>query len=107
MSRLPYVLIVAAMIQPSSALAQQTGYYVATPATVTKANRLTTRGTPWFARDTDLIAPRAPEKPAKVCSMLAGKVGPLLAFRADGQPFDADALATCNAAAPPPTVAAK
>ena len=99
MIRLPLILIAAAaVVQPATLSAQSLGHYVATPADPAKVAKIKTRGTDWFPRDGRLLAVRAPETPAKLCQMVAKKVGPLAGFAVGGRAFDADALATCNGA---------
>lgn len=95
------VLVLAAVLSPAAASAQTINYYAATPVSAPTKARLVTRGTPWFVRGASVVAPKAPETNAKVCAMVAAKLGTLTSFSAAGQVFaDAD-LATCNAAAAP------
>ncbi len=94
-------LTAAAVVPAAAASAQQMNYYAATPVAAPAKARIVTRGTPWFTRGASVVAPKAPESAAKVCAMVAAKVGTLSAFSAGGQAFaDAD-LSTCNAAAAP------
>ncbi len=98
---LSLLALTAAAVVPAAASAQQMNYYAATPVAAPAKARIVTRGTPWFTRGASVVAPKAPESAAKVCAMVAAKVGTLSAFSAGGQAFaDAD-LATCNAAAAP------
>lgn len=94
-----FLLPVIVVLSPTAASAQALGHYVAVPAEGVRPVKVTTRGTAWFVRDGRLIAARAPETPARMCEMVAKKVGPLAAFTAAGRAFDAEALARCNAAA--------
>ena len=99
MIRLSLILIAAAaVVQPATLSAQALGHYVATPADPAKVAKIKTRGTDWFPRDGRLLAVRAPETPAKLCQMVAKKVGPLAGFTVGGRAFGADALAACNGA---------
>lgn len=95
----------AAALAAASASSQQINHYVATPATAPGKVHLVTRGTPWFVRGDSVVAPKAPETDAKVCAMVAARIGTLTAFSAGGAPFAAADLATCNAAAPTKTAA--
>ena len=108
MTRLLIAAASAALLLPAAASAQSLGYYVATPAEGTKPAKAMTRGTAWFVRDGRMVAARAPQTPAKVCEMVARKVGRLQSFTVAGRTFGADELTGCNAAAPTNTaVAAK
>lgn len=107
MIRLPMILIAAAaFVQPTFVSAQALGHYVATPADPGKVAKIKTRGTDWFPREGRLLAVRAPETPAKLCQLVAKKVGPLAGFAVGGRAFGTDALSACNAAAPATAVAA-
>ena len=98
---LPLLVLATAALEPAAASAQQMNYYAATPTAAPTKARIVTRGTPWFVRGTSVVAPKAPETNAKVCAMVAAKVGTLSAFSAGGQAFAGADLATCNAAAAP------
>ena len=109
MTRLPLILVAAATaVMPAAVPAQSLGHYVATPAQPAKVAKVTTRGTTWFPRGERLLAARAAETPAKLCQLVAKKVGPLAGFAVEGRAFDQAALDDCNgtAAATPETAVA-
>jgi uncharacterized low-complexity protein len=75
------------------------GYYTATPATAAAKATFVTRNTVWKCADGICAAPKAPSQPGIMCELVAKSVGTLSAFTANNTPFDAEALAKCNAKA--------
>jgi hypothetical protein len=90
----------AALLTPFTANAAETGpYYAATPIAAPAKPTLITNGTVWKWNETAFTANKGPQREGIVCEMIAQRAGKLSAFTAAGQPFDADALAKCNARA--------
>lgn len=95
-------LLGAAMLSsPTASLAQEPtpGYYVAIPVAQPTKTSVITSNLLWKWRDTAFTANKAPARDNIVCQMIVQRTGPLSAFTAGGQAFDADALAKCNARA--------
>lgn len=81
----------------SPAFAQGTVGYQLVPAAAPAS------GEAWVASDViwkrageGYVAPQANSRPAVVCAQAAKKVGKVVSFTANGQPFDEAALAKCN-----------
>jgi hypothetical protein len=70
-------------------------YYRAALAAAPDA-RVITRDAVWHCSGSECTAGRSGSRPAIVCARLAHEVGALRSFSADGQPFDAAALESCN-----------
>lgn len=107
MKTVPALLTLAALFAPVGAVAQTSGYYVATPVATPGKPEVITRSTLWRSHGPVYVASRAPERPAILCSLLARQAGALSSFLVDGNPLDADKLAQCNAKVTPQVVAAK
>ena len=90
----------AMLLSPVGSQAQEpAGYYVAIPVAQPAKTSLITSNMMWKWRDTAFTANKAPARDNIVCQMIVQRAGALSAFTADGQAFDADALAKCNARA--------
>ena len=86
-------------LTPAAAQTNSRGYYAATPATAPDKATLVTRTTVWKCGEGVCTAAKATSRDAIMCELVAGEVGKLTAFRANGQDFDAAALEKCNARA--------
>ena len=87
-------------LTPAAAFAQPgNGYYAATPAAAPAKASFVTRSTIWKCGAAGCVAAKANARDTIMCELVAREVGQLSAFRANGQDFDADALAKCNAKA--------
>jgi hypothetical protein len=74
--------------------------YTATPVTAPASGKAVMRDLIWNCDGTRCVAAQiSSSRPAIVCAVAARELGPLSSFAAAGQPFDADALAKCNAKA--------
>ena len=60
---------------------------------------LVTRTTVWKCGEGVCTAAKTTSRDAIMCELVAGEVGKLSAFRANGQEFDTAALEKCNARA--------
>ncbi len=74
-------------------------YYAATPVATPGRTMLITNGTVWKWNTGAYTADKGPQRDAIACEMVARSAGKLATFTAAGRPFDADALARCNARA--------
>lgn len=83
----------------ASAVAQSTPFFVAVPATPPSRTTPMTRETIWHSSGVAYVTQRQPERAAILCELVVRSAGPLTSFTVGGQPFDADRLARCNAAA--------
>lgn len=99
MSRMTALLAAITTLAPAAALAEPTGYYVATPAAAPTRTSFITGELVWKWRNTAFVAGQGPHRDAVTCEMAARSAGKLTAFTAAGAAFDADALAKCNARA--------
>ena len=87
----------ALVFTPAAGMAQSAhGYYSATPATAPAKATLVTRSTLWKCDGGVCLAPKATSRDEIMCELVVREVGALTAFSANGQNFDADALAKCN-----------
>lgn len=75
------------------------GYYSATPVAAPSKTSVITSGTLWKCVDGVCGAKKSTQRDPIMCQMVAKRVGTLSAFAVGGTPFDADALAKCNAVA--------
>ena len=91
----------ALLIAPVAAQAQVPAgpYYAAVPVAAPTKTDLITHSTVWNWNNTAFTANKAPERETVLCQLLVQHVGALSSFTVAGQPFDADALAKCNARA--------
>lgn len=96
---LRFVALASLLVLTSPAAAQPTGHYVATAVTAPSKATAVTRDVIWRCTDAVCAAGRSDSRPAVVCELAARALGKLDAFVADGAPFDAAALAKCNARA--------
>lgn len=89
------------LVTVSTAAGAQTpqAYYVAVPSAQPTDAHLVTRTAAWTAQGDAYVANQAPERPAILCQLVAGKTGPLTSFTVKGEAFAADKLAKCNAKA--------
>lgn len=88
------------LLSASAGHAQTAGsYYSATPTTAPTKASVITSGTLWKCADGVCGAKKSTQRDPIMCQMVAKRVGTLTAFTVGGTPFDADALAKCNAAA--------
>lgn len=99
MNRFVRIAAASAALVFATAAQAESGYYVAVPVTPPAKAELMTRDTPWSLQGNAYVADRAPERDAVLCQMVARSVGKLQSFSVAGQPYSADALATCNARA--------
>ena len=103
MVRLLSVAAVAAAtlaLTPAASLAQTgRGYYAATPVAAPDKATLVTRTTVWKCGEGVCTASKATSRDAIMCELVAGEVGKLASFRANGSDFDTAALEKCNARA--------
>ena len=90
MSLLP--LLVLAFATPAASAT----YYQAEPVTPPSRERFVARENIWRCAGTACASPRSASRAAIVCSTLVRQVGALRSFSVDGQPFDAEALESCN-----------
>ncbi|WP_097062191.1 CC_3452 family protein [Sphingomonas guangdongensis] len=88
----------ALLLLPAGAAAQASGYSAVPIAMPAKANVMT-RATLWKCAGDTCTTPQSDERDAVLCQLAAREMGILTAFTARGAPFDADALARCNARA--------
>lgn len=95
----PLVLGAVAALAPVAAIAQTTGYYVATPGVAPTSTSFITNEMTWKWSDTAFVARQGDHRDAITCQMIAARAGKLTSFTAGGTAFDADALAKCNARA--------
>ena len=87
-------------LTPATGFAQTArGYYSAVPVTAPAQSTLVARSTVWKCGEGVCTASKANSRDAVMCELVAGEVGQLSAFRANGAEFDAAALAKCNARA--------
>ena len=89
--------LVGTTIVATTAHAQSSAYYVAVPAAQPTRPALMTRATPWTLQGPAYVAARAPERDAVLCDLVARNTGALASFTVAGKPYDAAALAKCNA----------
>lgn len=75
------------------------GYYAATPEAMPAKSSVITRTTIWKCEGSACVAAKAGSRDAIMCQLVAGEVGKLTAFAANGKEFDTDELAKCNARA--------
>jgi hypothetical protein len=86
-----------AMLTPATA---QTGaHFVATPVEAPTRASFVTQNTLWKCAGNVCVAPKAPTKDKVMCERAVQRLGALSAFTVAGTPFDAQALAACNARA--------
>lgn len=93
------VLTTAVLIGGSAdaAFAQSGAAYRLTPSTaVTAADTVVASETLWKRVGETYVAKQSNSRPAIVCAQAAKKIGKLDSFEANGQVFDAEALAKCN-----------
>ena len=95
---LSFAMASAALTTPVFA-ADTAAYYVATPVAAPARTTFIADGTVWKWNETAFTASKGSQREAIVCETIARRAGKLSAFTAAGQPFDADALAKCNARA--------
>lgn len=79
-----------AQAQPSG------GFYQVTLATPAKQAQFVARDLLWKCAGGQCSASKGASRPAIICAAVAKAVGPLSAFTADAQAFDAAQLAACN-----------
>ncbi|MBO9713055.1 hypothetical protein [Sphingomonas sp.] len=99
---LPVAAVAAATLAlaPAASFAQTArGYYAATPVTAPEKASLVTRTTVWKCGEGVCTAAKATSRDAIMCELVAGEVGKLSAFTANGKEFDAASLEKCNARA--------
>lgn len=89
-------LSMAALTSPIMA-AQVSGHYVATAMDAPQKASFVTHNTVWKCKDGVCAAPRTQAQDKVMCQRAAQRIGNLSAFTAGGTPFDAAALAACNA----------
>jgi len=90
----------AAVVAGGAHAAAANGYYVAVPvAAPEKASTMLTRDTVWTRQGDAFVANKAPQREEVLCALVAQRAGQLASFSAGGKPFDADAMAKCNAKA--------
>jgi hypothetical protein len=93
------VLTSAVLIGGSAdaAFAQTGAAYRLTPvAAVAAAETVVANETLWKRAGNDYVAKQSNSRPSIVCAQAAKKIGKLESFEANGQAFDAEALAKCN-----------
>ena len=84
-------------LTPATGIAQTArGYYAATPVAAPAKASIVTRTTIWKCGEGVCTASKASSRDAIMCELVAGEVGQLSAFAANGKEFDAAALAKCN-----------
>lgn len=94
------VLLVSALSPLAASAADVAGpYYAATPVATPSKTMLITSGTVWKWNTNAYTAEKGGQRDAIACEMIARGAGKLATFTAAGQPFDAGALAKCNARA--------
>lgn len=71
-------------------------FYKVTLATPAKHAQFVARELLWTCAGDQCSASKGASRPAIICAAVAKAVGPLLAFTADAQAFDAAQLAACN-----------
>jgi uncharacterized low-complexity protein len=87
-------------LTPAAGFAQTArGYYAATPVSAPEKGNVVTRSTIWKCGEGVCTASKATSRDAIMCELVAGEVGKLSSFRANGQDFDTAALEKCNARA--------
>lgn len=93
--------VAAAALSFTPAAGAQTarGYYAATPVAAPAKASVVTRSTIWKCGEGVCTASKATSRDAIMCELVAGEVGKLASFRANGEDFDAAALEKCNARA--------
>ena len=91
------ILTSAALLASTGASAE--GAYVATPVAAPAKSTLMTRDTAWNLRDGAFVTVNAPMREMAACQLVARSTGQLSGFSANGQSFDTDQLAACNAKA--------
>lgn len=92
------LMSVALLLSPAGATAQASGFSAVPTAMPAKPNVMT-RATLWKCAGDTCTTPKSDERAAVLCQLAAREMGTLTAFAAQGVPFDADALARCNARA--------
>lgn len=88
-----------AAIMPAAALAQSGGHYSATAVEAPKKASFITQNTIWKCKDGVCSAPKTTTQDKVMCERAVQRIGTLSSFSAGGTPFDAEALAACNARA--------
>lgn len=81
------------------ALAQGSGYYVATPKAEIAKTSFITRSALWKCDAGVCSANKVAERDAVLCEVVARKVGALSAFTVAGTAYSEESLAKCNAKA--------
>lgn len=93
------VAAAALSLAPAATAQTARGYYAATPLAAPAKSNVVTRTTVWKCGEGVCTASKATSRDAIMCELVAGEVGKLSAFRANGQEFDAASLEKCNARA--------
>ena len=83
-------------LAPASVAQTGRGYYAATPVAAPAKASIVTRSTIWKCGEGVCTASKATSRDAIMCELVAGEVGKLTSFRANGADFDAAALEKCN-----------
>ncbi len=93
------VVIVASLFLGASAIAQpRSGFYSATLTSAAAQPRTVAGGVVWSCDGTNCTAPRGTSRPGVICGRMVRELGPVASFTANGEAFDAEALARCNGA---------
>ena len=79
--------------------AQSSNYYSATPVAAPSKTSVITSGTLWKCVDGVCGAQKSTQRDVIMCQLVVQRVGVLSDFSVAGTPFDAAALAKCNARA--------
>jgi hypothetical protein len=94
------IVIVASLFAGAAATAQPlSGFYSATLNAAPAEPRTVAGGVVWACEGTSCTAPRGTSRPAVICGRLVRELGPVASFTANGEAFDAAALARCNGTA--------
>jgi hypothetical protein len=99
MTRLISIAAAAAALLGAVPAVAQGAYYVAKPAAELKKASIVTRNTVWKCNDGVCLAPKATDRAAIMCELVARETGKLEFFTVGGAQLDEAALGKCNARA--------
>ena len=91
--------ILAASLSLAGVAQAQSPMYRAVPTTAPAKATVIADGVMWRCGSEGCVATSATSRPAIVCAQAVRQVGKLTSFSVGTAPFDADALAKCNAKA--------
>ena len=96
---LRFATLLAASLSLTGVVQAQAPLYHAVPTTASAKATVIADGVMWRCGSEGCVATNATSRPAIVCVQAARQVGKLTSFSVGTAPFDADALAKCNAKA--------